>query len=170
MRRAARVRSPLPAFFLFFHLHTEKNHQILHLIYRYNNIDILIEHVNENHPRPKLWKGTSFVKGQILKTYDLSEKMSVRETLVRHLSSILRSSKATLMALLSDENGLSIAKTGRNTAIDLDSNVITSVSSAAFLQVKRIGETLGSKIKSLHSLFLSEFVSLPFVSSKLSSR
>jgi len=58
--------------------------------------------------------------------------MSVRETLVKHLSTILRSSKATIMALLSDENGLSIAKTGRNTDLNLDSNAITSVSSAAF--------------------------------------
>lgn len=58
--------------------------------------------------------------------------MSVRETLVKHLSTILRSSKATIMALLSDENGLSIAKTGRNTELELDSNAITSVSSAAF--------------------------------------
>ncbi|MHA1522601.1 MAG: hypothetical protein ACTSRK_20730 [Promethearchaeota archaeon] len=58
--------------------------------------------------------------------------MSVRETLVKHLSTILRSSKATLMALLSDENGLSIAKTGRKTELDLDSNAITSVSSASF--------------------------------------
>jgi hypothetical protein len=36
------------------------------------------------------------------------------------------------MALLSDENGLSIAKTGRAYEIELDSNAITSVSSAAF--------------------------------------
>ncbi|MCF2138990.1 MAG: hypothetical protein K9W44_02915 [Candidatus Lokiarchaeota archaeon] len=58
--------------------------------------------------------------------------MSVRESLVKHLSTIIRSSKATIMALLSDENGLSIAKTGRSTDLILDSNAITSVSSAAF--------------------------------------
>lgn len=58
--------------------------------------------------------------------------MSVRESLVKHLSSILRSSKATIMALLSDENGLSIAKTGRSSDYNLDSSAITSVSSAAF--------------------------------------
>lgn len=58
--------------------------------------------------------------------------MSVRENLVKHLSSILRSSNATIMALLSDENGLSIAKTGRKTDLQLDTNAITSVSSAAF--------------------------------------
>ena len=58
--------------------------------------------------------------------------MSVRESLVKHLSTILRSSKATVMALLADENGLSIAKTGRSSNLNLDSNAITSVSSAAF--------------------------------------
>ena len=58
--------------------------------------------------------------------------MSVRESLVKHLSSILRSSKATIMALLSDENGLSIAKTGRSSDYNLDGSAITSVSSAAF--------------------------------------
>lgn len=71
--------------------------------------------------------------------------MSVRETLVRHLSSILRSSKATMMALLSDENGLSIAKTGRSSALDLDSNVITSVSSAAFSSSEENWRDLGIK-------------------------
>ncbi len=58
--------------------------------------------------------------------------MSVRESLVKHLSSILRSSEATLMVLLSDESGLSIARIGRSTEIELDPNTITSVSAAAF--------------------------------------
>ena len=58
--------------------------------------------------------------------------MSVRESLVKHLSSILRSSDATLMVLLSDESGLSIARIGRSTQIELDPNIITSVSAAAF--------------------------------------
>jgi len=58
--------------------------------------------------------------------------MSVRESLVKHLSSILRSSDATLMVLLSDESGLSIARIGRSTQIELDPNTITSVSAAAF--------------------------------------
>ncbi|MHA1870803.1 MAG: hypothetical protein ACTSU2_02710 [Promethearchaeota archaeon] len=58
--------------------------------------------------------------------------MSVREILVKHLSTILRSSKATLLVLLSDENGLSIAKIGRSTDIKLDPKAITSVSAAAF--------------------------------------
>ncbi len=69
--------------------------------------------------------------------------MSVRETLVKHLSTILRSSKATIMALLSDENGLSIAKTGRNTDLDLDPNAITSVSSAAFSSSEENWNDLG---------------------------
>ncbi|MHA1584687.1 MAG: hypothetical protein ACTSVU_05695 [Promethearchaeota archaeon] len=71
--------------------------------------------------------------------------MSLRETLVKHLSSILRSSKATLMALLSDENGLSIAKTGRNTELDLNSNAITSVSAAAFSASEENWADLGIK-------------------------
>ncbi|MCP4761475.1 MAG: hypothetical protein GY870_06815 [archaeon] len=58
--------------------------------------------------------------------------MSVREALVKHLSTILRSSKATLLVLLSDENGLSIARIGRSTDLKLDPNAITSVSAAAF--------------------------------------
>lgn len=58
--------------------------------------------------------------------------MSVREALVKHLSTILRSSKATLLVLLSDDNGLSIARIGRTTDLELDPNAITSVSAAAF--------------------------------------
>jgi hypothetical protein len=71
--------------------------------------------------------------------------MSVRETLVKHLSTIIRSSKATIMALLSDENGLSIAKTGRSSDIVLDSNAITSVSSAAFSSSEENWSDLGIK-------------------------
>jgi hypothetical protein len=69
--------------------------------------------------------------------------LSVRETLVKHLSTILRSSKATIMALLSDENGLSIAKTGRNSDLELDTNAITSVSSAAFSSSEENWNDLG---------------------------
>jgi len=58
--------------------------------------------------------------------------MSVRESLVKHLSSILRSSESTLMVLLSDESGLSIARIGRSSTLELDPNTITSVSAAAF--------------------------------------
>lgn len=69
--------------------------------------------------------------------------MSVRESLVKHLSSILRASKATIMALLSDENGLSIAKTGRSSELDLDGTAITSVSSAAFSSSEENWNDLG---------------------------
>ncbi len=69
--------------------------------------------------------------------------MSVRENLVKHLSSILRFSNATIMALLSDENGLSIAKTGRKTDLQLDTNAITSVSSAAFSSSEENWNDLG---------------------------
>ena len=69
--------------------------------------------------------------------------MSVRETLVKHLSTIIRSSKATIMALLSDENGLSIAKTGRSSDLVLDSSAITSVSSAAFSSSEENWSDLG---------------------------
>jgi hypothetical protein len=69
--------------------------------------------------------------------------MSVRETLVKHLSTIIRSSKATVMALLSDENGLSIAKTGRSSEQEFDSNAITSVSSAAFSSSEENWNDLG---------------------------
>ncbi len=58
--------------------------------------------------------------------------MSVREVLVKYLSTILRSSKATLLVLLSDENGLSIARIGRSSDLNLDPNAITSISAAAF--------------------------------------
>ena len=58
--------------------------------------------------------------------------MSVREALVKHLSMILRSSKATLHVLLSDDTGLSIARIGRATELKVDPNAITSISAAAF--------------------------------------
>jgi len=47
------------------------------------------------------------------------------------------------MALLSDENGLSIAKTGRTTELDLDSNAITSVSAASFSSSEENWNDLG---------------------------
>ncbi|MBD3342725.1 MAG: hypothetical protein GF353_26750 [Candidatus Lokiarchaeota archaeon] len=58
--------------------------------------------------------------------------MSVRESLIKHLTSILRSSSGTLLVTLCDYNGLSIAKIGRKTDLDLNPNQITSLSSAAF--------------------------------------
>ena len=69
--------------------------------------------------------------------------MSVTENLVKHLSTILRSSKATLLAILSDKNGLSIAKTGRPTDFELNINAITSVASAAFSSSEENWNDLG---------------------------
>ncbi|MFO8019493.1 MAG: hypothetical protein R6U96_12775 [Promethearchaeia archaeon] len=58
--------------------------------------------------------------------------MSVRESLIKHLSSILRASEGTLLVLLCDQNGLSVAKIGRKTEIELKPNQITSLAAAAF--------------------------------------
>ena len=71
--------------------------------------------------------------------------MSVRETLEKHLSSILRASKATLLVLLSDESGLSIAKIGRSSEFKLDASFVTSVSAAAFSASEENWEDLGIK-------------------------
>ncbi|MFX1389701.1 MAG: hypothetical protein ACFE9Z_06540 [Promethearchaeota archaeon] len=58
--------------------------------------------------------------------------MSVRESLIKHLTSILRASDGTVLVILCDQNGLSIAKIGRKSDIDLNPNQITSLASAAF--------------------------------------
>lgn len=58
--------------------------------------------------------------------------MSVRESLIKHLTSILRASEGTFLVILCDLNGLSIAKIGRKSDIDLNPNQITSLASAAF--------------------------------------
>lgn len=58
--------------------------------------------------------------------------MSVRESLIKHLTSILRASSGTILVLLCDQNGLSIAKIGRKSKIDIDPNQITSLAAAAF--------------------------------------
>ena len=58
--------------------------------------------------------------------------MSVRESLIKHLTSILRASEGTVLVVLCDENGLSIAKIGRKSDIELNPNQITSLASAAF--------------------------------------
>lgn len=58
--------------------------------------------------------------------------MSVREQLVKSLSSILRLSKSTLQVLLADENGLSIAKVARGSDIIIDPMAINSVSAATY--------------------------------------
>ncbi|MHA2393852.1 MAG: hypothetical protein ACXAEX_18115 [Promethearchaeota archaeon] len=58
--------------------------------------------------------------------------MSVRDSLIKHLTSILRASEGTVLVLLCDQNGLSIVKIGRKSDIDLNPNQITSLASAAF--------------------------------------
>ncbi|MFX1259096.1 MAG: hypothetical protein ACFFAN_14670, partial [Promethearchaeota archaeon] len=58
--------------------------------------------------------------------------MSVRESLIKHLTTILRSSPGTILVVLCDQNGLSIAKIGRKSKIELNPNQITSLAAAAF--------------------------------------
>lgn len=58
--------------------------------------------------------------------------MSVRESLIKHLTSILRASSGTILVILCDQNGLSIAKIGRKSDIDFDANQLTSIAAAAF--------------------------------------
>ncbi|MHA1293771.1 MAG: hypothetical protein ACTSQJ_14035 [Promethearchaeota archaeon] len=58
--------------------------------------------------------------------------MSVRESLIKHLTTILRASEGTILVLLCDQNGLSIAKIGRKSDINLNPNQITSLAAAAF--------------------------------------
>ena len=58
--------------------------------------------------------------------------MSVRENLIKHLTSILRASTGTILVILCDQNGLSIAKIGRKSDIEINSNQITSLAAAAF--------------------------------------
>ncbi|MBD3196549.1 MAG: hypothetical protein GF317_15945 [Candidatus Lokiarchaeota archaeon] len=58
--------------------------------------------------------------------------LSVRESLIKHLTSILRASNGTLLVILCDLDGLSIAKIGRKSDIEINPNQITSLASAAF--------------------------------------
>ena len=58
--------------------------------------------------------------------------MSVREALIKHLTSMLRASSGTILVLLCDQNGLSIAKIDRKSDINIDPNQITSLAAAAF--------------------------------------
>ena len=58
--------------------------------------------------------------------------MSVRESLIKHLTSILRASSGTILVILCDQNGLSIAKIGRKSDLDINPNQITSLAAAAF--------------------------------------
>ena len=58
--------------------------------------------------------------------------MNVREELIKHLTTILRASEGTILVVLCDLNGLSIAQIGRKSDIDINANQITSLASAAF--------------------------------------
>jgi len=71
--------------------------------------------------------------------------MSVRESLIKHLTSILRASQGTILVVLCDLNGLSIAKIGRQSDIDINPNQITSLASAAFSSSEENWEDLNIK-------------------------
>ncbi len=71
--------------------------------------------------------------------------MSVRESLIKHLTSILRASEGTVLVVLCDQNGLSIAKIGRKSDIDLNTNQITSLASTAFSASEENWEDLNIK-------------------------
>lgn len=71
--------------------------------------------------------------------------MSVRESLIKHLTSILRASEGTVLVVLCDKNGLSIAKIGRKSEIDLNPNQITSLAAAAFSSSEENWEDLNIK-------------------------
>ena len=71
--------------------------------------------------------------------------MSVRESLIKYLTSILRASEGTFLVILCDLNGLSIAKIGRKSDVDLNPNQITSLASAAFSASEENWEDLNIK-------------------------
>lgn len=71
--------------------------------------------------------------------------MSVRDALIKHLTTILRASEGTMLVVLCDLNGLSIAKIGRKSDIDLNANQITSLASAAFSVSEENWEDLNIK-------------------------
>ncbi|MFX0024498.1 MAG: hypothetical protein ACFE9S_19445 [Candidatus Hermodarchaeota archaeon] len=71
--------------------------------------------------------------------------MSVRESLIKHLTSILRASDGTVLVVLCDQNGLSIAKIGRKSDVELNPNQITSLASAAFSASEENWEDLNIK-------------------------
>ncbi len=71
--------------------------------------------------------------------------MSVRESLIKHLTAILRASEGTILVILCDQNGLSVAKIGRKSDIELDPNQITSLASAAFSASEENWDDLGIK-------------------------
>ncbi|TFG03468.1 MAG: hypothetical protein EU542_01965 [Promethearchaeota archaeon] len=68
--------------------------------------------------------------------------MSVRESLIKHLTSILRASNSTILVILCDLDGLSIAKIGRKSDIEINPNQITSLASAAFSATEENWEDL----------------------------
>ncbi|MFX0059826.1 MAG: hypothetical protein ACFE85_05655 [Candidatus Hodarchaeota archaeon] len=71
--------------------------------------------------------------------------MSVRDSLIKHLTTILRSSQGTILVILCDLNGLSIAKIGRKSDIEINPNQITSLASAAFSSSEENWEDLNIK-------------------------
>ncbi|MFX1277145.1 MAG: hypothetical protein ACFFBP_09920 [Promethearchaeota archaeon] len=71
--------------------------------------------------------------------------MNVREELIKHLTTILRASEGTILVVLCDLNGLSIAQIGRKSELDLNANQITSLASAAFSASEENWEDLDIK-------------------------
>ena len=71
--------------------------------------------------------------------------MSVRESLIKHLTTILRASPGTILVILCDMDGLSIAKIGRKSDIEINPNQITSLASAAFSASEENWEDLSIK-------------------------
>jgi len=71
--------------------------------------------------------------------------MSVRDSLIKYLTSILRASQGTILVILCDLNGLSIAKIGRKSEIEINANQITSLASAAFSASEESWEDLEIK-------------------------
>jgi len=82
--------------------------------------------------------------------------MSVRESLIKHLTSILRASEGTFLVVLCDQNGLSIAKIGRKSEIDLNPNQITSLASAAFSASEENWEDLNIKDQVISFLYFDK--------------
>jgi hypothetical protein len=71
--------------------------------------------------------------------------MSVRDSLIKYLTTILRSSQGTILVILCDLNGLSIAKIERKSDIEINQNQITSLASAAFSASEENWEDLNIK-------------------------
>ena len=71
--------------------------------------------------------------------------MSVRDSLIKYLTSILRASQGTILVILCDLNGLSIAKIGRKSDIEINPNRITSLASAAFSASEESWEDMNIK-------------------------